>query len=309
MAREEFRNILLAVRPDRPWIICFVPLSLRIGRAVRMACYALLALLPGPAGLLPSPESNPTTLIYSTQLGEHKRVTLSDGSDVDLNSASSISVTFSALARSIELTKGEALFRVTHQSTRPFRVKSGRSLIEDVGTAFDVYKKRHSVLVLVVDGRIKIYRKAPTASHVGPNADRANSATAGGNTLPPEFHRGQQIELPEDSNGSLQVLSNVSNAGLSRLTAWREGRLEYQGEPLAQAVEDFGRYHTERFVLGDKALRKLRVGGSISTDSVDQFLLMLGLEFNIQAARSIDADGSTIITLTSGRPKKAADDH
>jgi transmembrane sensor len=321
MAPEKFRKTSLPLPSDKPWILLFIPLSLRwIGRIARRtaqvaaptACYGLLLLLrPGPAGVVAPRESNASTLVYSTALGEHRQVTLPDGSKVDLNSASSIAVTFSSLARSIELTSGEALFQVNHESGRPFRVKSGRSVIEDIGTAFDVYKRPHSVLVLVVDGRIKIYRKIPAASHSDSNYARPLNGAGGSNAFPPfppEFHKGQQIELPEDSDGSADLISNLSDADLSRLTAWRDGRVEYQGEPLVQAVEEFARYHTEKFKVADKALRKVRVGGSISTVSVEQFLLMLRIEFNIQSDKSIGPDGSTIITLTSGKPSKASDD-
>jgi transmembrane sensor len=140
MANEEFQQIRLPVRTDRPWILCFIPLSLRwIGRLAQKACYyGLVLLLTGTPGVVQPPDSNAPTVVYSTVLGEHKPVTLSDGSKVELNSDSSISVTFSPLARLVELTRGEALFDVNHENTRPFRVKSGRSIIEDIGTAFDV---------------------------------------------------------------------------------------------------------------------------------------------------------------------------
>ncbi|MFL6605206.1 MAG: FecR family protein [Steroidobacteraceae bacterium] len=255
------------------------------------------------AGVALPPASKSAARVYSTALGMHKRLTLPDGSRAHLNSASSISVSISPSSRSIELIAGEALFEVNHESARPFRVKSGRSVIEDIGTAFDVYKKPHSTRVLVVDGRIKISRIA-TGSRSGPNDSRVHEGNIESNALSAEFHKGQQIELPDDSDGSAYTRSNLLDAELSRLTAWREGRIEYQGEPLEQAVEEFGRYHTERFILADEALRKLKIGGSISTSNVDQFLLMLRLEFDIRSDRSLEADGSTTITLTSGSPKR-----
>jgi transmembrane sensor len=206
-----------------------------------------------------------------------------------------------------ELEAGEALFNVTHDSERPFSVKSGRSVIEDIGTAFDVYKKPHSTLVSVVDGRIKVYPGLFAASHSGPNDGWTRNRAAGSNASRSEMHKGQQIELPEDSVGSPHFRSSMSDAELSRLTAWREGRVEfaYDGEPLAQAVEEFGRYHPARFVFGDRALRKLSISGSFSTNNLDDFLLALRNEFHIQSNKTPGPDGITIITLTSGKPKKA----
>jgi len=278
-------------------------------------CYGLIALLPGTAGVLPPhsspdaalpPASDGTTLLLSTALGEHKQFTLPDGSHVELNSASRLLVNFSPRVRMTELEAGEALFNVTHDSERPFRVKSGHSVIEDIGTAFDVYKKPHSTLVSVVDGRIKIYPGIVPASHSSPNDGWTRNRAVGGNASRSEIHKGQQIELPEDSVGSLHFRSSMSDAELSRLTAWREGRVEfaYEGEPLAQAVDEFGRYHPAKFVFGDKALRKLSISGSFSTNNLDDFLMALGIEFNIQSRKTPGPDGITIITLTSGKPKK-----
>jgi len=317
MAPQKFRKISLPVGSDRPWIICFIPLSPRWIRGVaRKVCYGLIALLPGTAGVLPPhsspdaalpPASDGTTLLLSTALGEHKQFTLPDGSHVELNSASRLLVNFSPLVRMTELEAGEALFEVTHESTRPFRVKSGRSVIEDIGTSFDVYKKPHSTLVSVVEGRIKVYPGIIAASHFGPSDGWTQKRAAGSNTLRSEIHKGQQIELPEDSAGSPHFRSSMSDADLSRLTAWREGRVEfeYDGEPLAQAVEQFGRYHPAKFVFADKALRKLSISGSFRTSNLDDFLMALRNEFHIQSKRTPGPDGITIITLTSGEPKKA----
>jgi ferric-dicitrate binding protein FerR (iron transport regulator) len=321
MAPKKIRQISLPVPSDRPWVLCFMPLSpRRIRRTARVVCYGLVALLPGTTGVLPQhtnseaalpPESDSTTLVLSTALGEHKQFTLPDGSRVELNSASRLQVNFSPLARRTELEAGEALFQVTHERARPFIVTSGRSVIEDIGTAFDVYKKPHSTLVSVVEGRITLYPRIVAASHSRPNDGWTPDKTSRSNTLRPELHKGQQIELPDDSTGSPHFRSNLSDAELSRLTAWRDGRVEfeYDGEPLAQAVEEFGRYHPARFVFGDNALRKLNISGSFRTGNLDDFLLALRTEFHIQTQKSVGDEGITIITLTSGMPKKAPDHH
>jgi ferric-dicitrate binding protein FerR (iron transport regulator) len=121
----------------------------------------------------------------------------------------------------------------------------------------------------------------------------------------PEFHQGQQIELPDNSDAAPRPHATLSAPDLSRLTAWREGRLEFRGESLVQAVEEFGRYHREQFKFADNALRKRRVGGIAYTSSLNEFLVMLRIEFNIQSQISIEPDGTPIITLASGTPKKA----
>jgi len=48
-------------------------------------------------------------------------VTLADGSFVSLNTDSALKVHFSAHKRAIELLKGEAYFRVSHDVLRPLK--------------------------------------------------------------------------------------------------------------------------------------------------------------------------------------------
>ena len=61
---------------------------------------------------------------YSTDIGETRSVTLTDGSTVDLNARSKIRIRFSSFERTVELTEGQALFRVTKDSARPFVVRA-----------------------------------------------------------------------------------------------------------------------------------------------------------------------------------------
>lgn len=307
----KLQKISVVVSPDRPWVLCFFPFSLRW--LSRLACTLLVLLLPRATGVAPSisqseaarpPPGTPTTLAYSTVLGEHRRIPLPDGSTVELNSDSRISITFTPDLRSVDLTQGEALFHVAHEK-RPFRVSSGRSIIEDIATAFDVYKKPHSILVSVLDGRIRIYTKTGAALHS--SHGRGGNNRAGSNVPPTEFHQGEQIEVPEDSDAAPHLRATLSLQELSRLTAWSQGRVEFAGERLGDAVEEFSRYHVEKFKFADNVIPRLRVGGSINTSSLEDFLVMLRLEFNIGADKSIEADGTTVITLAFIDPTKALD--
>jgi len=66
------------------------------------------------------------TQTFTTAIGEQRAVELEDGSIVHLNAHSRLAVDLSTKFRDIQLAEGEALFKVAHDSARPFRVSYRR---------------------------------------------------------------------------------------------------------------------------------------------------------------------------------------
>jgi transmembrane sensor len=97
------------------------------------------------------------TQTYSTGTGESRTVVLNDGSVAHLNTQSRIHWMGTGKDRCVALEKGEVLFEVAHDATRPFRVTVGNSEIRDLATEFDVYRKSNgSVVVTVLSGQVAI---------------------------------------------------------------------------------------------------------------------------------------------------------
>jgi transmembrane sensor len=60
-------------------------------------------------------------------------------------------------SRAFRLRKGAALFTVVHDAARPFRVKVGSAVVEDVGTVFTVRRLSETVAeVIVREGRVHV---------------------------------------------------------------------------------------------------------------------------------------------------------
>jgi len=85
---------------------------------------------------------------------------LKDSSKVVLNRHSSLSYTaaFGKSKRKVTL-KGEAFFTVQHRSNKPFVVEANGTLVEDIGTAFNViaYDSTSTVEVYVESGSVRFY--------------------------------------------------------------------------------------------------------------------------------------------------------
>jgi len=111
-------------------------------------------------------ETPTSTILYntlSTAKGGQTSVVLPDGTRVWLNALSSLRypTAFTAGAREVELT-GEGYFEVAHDNKKPFRVKAGSALIEDVGTHFDVnaYSDEPSLTTTLLEGAVRVNGKA-----------------------------------------------------------------------------------------------------------------------------------------------------
>jgi transmembrane sensor len=80
-------------------------------------------------------------------------------------------------SRAFRLRKGAARFTVTHDATRPFRVKVGSAVVEDVGTIFTVRRLSEAVAeVTVNEGRVHV--TATDASFDVGAGERRTFATA-----------------------------------------------------------------------------------------------------------------------------------
>ena len=75
---------------------------------------------------------------HTTAIGEQVTVRLDDGSKIQLNTDSELSVRFSKAERRLVLERGQAFFDVAHDPARPFVVDAGKASVRALGTRFDV---------------------------------------------------------------------------------------------------------------------------------------------------------------------------
>ncbi|MES2005757.1 MAG: BF3164 family lipoprotein [Bacteroidota bacterium] len=109
-------------------------------------------------------------------------VTLGDGTKVWLNEASRISYpeTFAGSEREMNLV-GEAYFEVVHDAQKPFKIKAGNELIEDLGTRFNVNAYAGNPLkVTLLEGIVQVNgtRLAPGQQYMNGKVSVANTQDA-----------------------------------------------------------------------------------------------------------------------------------
>ncbi|MGZ5007121.1 MAG: FecR family protein [Methylobacter sp.] len=183
------------------------------------------------------------TDIYRTAKGESAGIELSDGSHIDLNTDTELSVQYTWTKRSVKLEHGEALFSVVHNEEKPFEVIAGGGRIQDIGTRFTVYRQADRVSVTVLEGEVSVAANPnATAQHLLP---------------------GQQINY--DSNGHT---ANISSTDIDAATAWQKGQLVFKGQPLSIVLEQLSRYHDTSLQMPDSHLQSLKVSGVFPTNNL-----------------------------------------
>jgi transmembrane sensor len=201
---------------------------------------------------------------FQTAIGEQAAVALPDGSSFDLNTNSRIMVDYSQRQRVIRLERGEAFFKVAHDTQRPFWVHAGDYWVRAVGTAFNVYLRPTGLEVTVSEGTVNVVNATANDS---PPTDAAATGSAAAVTA------GEQADV----HGRAEVIHELNSAQLSRLLAWRKSSLYFQDQPLGDVVDELMRYTTLKIEFDDEALRRLPVGGTFQTspEGTEALLTML----------------------------------
>ena len=245
-----------------------------------IACVGLLVLyLDGPD-------------VYRTKIGERRLETLADGSQVQLDSSTELWVRYSARARDLTLTRGQARFDVAHDVERPFAVTAGGQKVIATGTVFNVDLRGSKVIVTLIEGHVVILPKSldspdpVTQALIGSQERTATASVPRGGG-----RSGQGIEL--DAGEQLVVAdggrSDVSPANIARSIAWQNGQLVFDDEPLTAVIEQVNRYSSEPLVLADAAAGRLRISGVFRTGDVAGFVDTLTHYLPLDAERR---DGS-----------------
>ena len=235
---------------------------------------AAVAAVAAPAAVL---LSRPDLLAdHSTTVGERRKVTLEDGSTVELAGSSSLSVDFSAQARRVVLHDGEAFFDVARDDTRPFVVQAADGFSRALGTSFDVKRQGTEVTVAVVEHAVAV-------------------SSAGSRVV---VEQGQQIRY------GAHRLGKVGEADLAQVEAWRRDRLIFHETPLGEVVADLERYRGGRIVMTDARLRDIPVTAVFDARQADAALDTIASSLAIRLRRvTRPAGGPLAERLTAGRQK------
>lgn len=200
---------------------------------------------------------------YATSIGQRAKILLADGSRIQLNTNSAISVSFGLWQRTVSLKKGEAYFDVHHDAARPFSVLAAGHRITDLGTQFAVRTINDRLEVTLVEGRARLETVSPAIQRHTTDLVSGEVAVATASTI-------KVTRLP------IQSLANA--------LAWRQGQLVFNHTTLAAAAAEFNRYNNTQLVV-EPAVAGLTISGVFDAGSVDTFTNMAKFAFKLRVEK------------------------
>ena len=207
--------------------------------------------------------SAPQTQTYVTAKGERRTLELADGSTVEMNGGTSLSVALAQDGRRVALDHGQAVFDVAHEPGRPFVIAAGDRTVQVVGTQFDVRR---------LDGRLSV-TVARGAVEVRPSEGAAGRAY--------RLHPGQRLDHREGL-----AETQVAAAEPAEVLAWRSGRLVYREQPLRDVVADLNQQFATPIRIEDPTLAAIPISGVLVIDDQAAVIRRLALLVPISAVRS-----------------------
>jgi transmembrane sensor len=258
LAQARADDEVVSLKPTRP-----EPPAERawVGRGWKLAASAACALLL-LAGWLWSVRDGQLLGLPKTYRTGHRQQNswrLPDGSVLRLNADSVVTVHYSGRERIVDVDQGEALFQVARADARRFRVAAGEAQVLDIGTEFDVLRKRTMTVVTVVEGEVAVSRaRVPPPQLAG---------------VPGDVQRvkaGYQLRIDSGTASAQPVPVDVHQA-----LAWVQHRIVFENRPLGEVAEDFNRYASVPLVIEDAELRALPISGAFDAYDTDSFATFL----------------------------------
>lgn len=203
----------------------------------------------------------------STPRGGQYQLTLSDGSKVWLNAASSITfpTAFTGNKREVSIT-GEAYFEVAHNALMPFDVKVGNIKVKVLGTHFNVnaYDDEDAIKTTLLQGSVKVSKGNEDILIVPGEQVRVNKASA-----------------------KITVKKNID---LEEVVAWKNGLFQFDQAGIKTIMRQIARWYDIDVEFEDGLPDKKYDGKIYRNVNASQVLKILeegGIHFKIENKKVI----------------------
>ena len=221
-----------------------------------------------------------TVLKYVTvqaNSGEQKKFSFSDGSKVVLNASSKIHYRedYGYGSRTVYL-EGEAYFEVNHNHALPFIVQTRKSVVEDIGTKFNIkaYREENEEQVVVSEGSVKVSSNNLLDAFT-PDESKADKITS------VIVDQGHQVTVSDKKN---QLI--VNRADLSLSLGWLNQHLIFDREPLAQVIKKLERFYDVEVTVNDPKLLTHKITGSFENERLENVLKVISISLEMEFSKN-----------------------
>src|SRR5699024_7323890 len=174
---------------------------------------------------------------------------------------------------------------------RPLSVRAGRSLIRDIGTVFDVYRRDTGATITVATGHVQVWH-VPGPPRQGALEQWLSWLGSGSEPRGRILARlGPRDRVRVENSGQVTSFEAVN---LRQALAWTQGRIAFDNRPVALVAAQFNRYNDVQIDVEDRGVGALRISGEFDVHSVSAFTAFLGSLSGVATRRH----GDTVIVYT-----------
>lgn len=194
--------------------------------------------------------------LYITSTDINKKIELPDNSILSLDKYSSIRVSYYKDKREVQLLKGKVLFNVASNKTRPFRIEVNNTLVEVLGTKFEIQRFEDRVNISVIEGRVSV-REVLNNSKTKILAVLQKSDSLSVNNLG-------------------EILSHTQ-VNEKLIAAWEKDKLLFEQTYLKDVVKEFSKYLNYKVQIESKDLEVLPISGNFSISDFENLMNSLSV--------------------------------
>jgi len=218
------------------------------------------------------PKNDPTPAIEQVTQNTIERIELPDASVATLSRDTKITYKNEFKGKSREVTlEGEAFFKVTPDTNKPFIIHTAQADIKVVGTSFNVISHNGELEVSVVEGRVVIL---------------SNSKE--------KYLEAGQTALIEKSTESIEVKNAID---INRI-GYATHRFLFKNTPLAEVFQTIEKSYPYSINVSDRAIENCMFTGTFEDASVEDILSMAAESLNLVVTK----DGQTFVLQGKGCP-------
>lgn len=189
---------------------------------------------------------------YRSPIGQRRKLQLEDGSQLQLNTNTSVDVRSEAGQRLIRLLDGEIMLT----ASKSLRLQTAQGLLRSDSARLNVRQLRNSTQVAVFAGRVALTANSGASLSIGPN---------------------QQLAFTDQRWDPPRALD--ANSG-----AWTDGMLVAAHMRLADFLDELGRYRRGQLNC-DPQVADLLISGSYPLDDSERVLELLEISLPVKVQR------------------------
>lgn len=193
-------------------------------------------------------------------------IALPDNSIIDLDKKSQLKIRYYQTKRVIELQEGNAFFSVAKEKQKPFLVQTKDTLIEVLGTKFEVITFNNKTRINVLEGLVQV-------SYLD------------------TFRTKALVQLKRAESLVITNLGDVlsqNKIDVTEVASWKRDIIQFNKTTLKDATAMFERYSNDTIEFDNQGIANLRISGKFSTLHFNSFLDSMALIYPINVKKEGD---------------------